>query len=159
MTMITRPIGFSVYTRLSLARVSECVGHGPFLVSLTCSHHDRKNRARVTERACTGSRAAGSDHTATLLKWPRIGFPRCLSSAGSWSVVRRCTYPSIHFFVSKSRSVVDCAHIQASTRKLADMLDSLVHAGNTRAVGTSTRADACACAGVPQPCLFEFTSL
>ena len=28
-----------------------------------------------------------------------------------------------------------------------------------RAVGTSTRADACACAGVPQPRLFEFTSL
>ena len=40
------------------------------------------------------------------------------------------------------------------------MLDSMVHAGNTRAVGTSTRADACACAcaGDPQPRLFEFTS-
>ena len=24
-------------------------------------------------------------------------------------MVRRCTYPSIHFFVSRSRSVVDCA--------------------------------------------------
>ena len=30
-------------------------------------------------------------------------------------MVRRCTYPSIHFFVSRSRSVVDCAHIQAFT--------------------------------------------
>ena len=30
----------------------------------------------------------------------------------------RCTYPSIHFFVSRSRSVVDCAHIQAFTLKL-----------------------------------------
>ena len=29
--------------------------------------------------------------------------------AKTWSVVRRCTYPSIHFFVSRSRSVVDCA--------------------------------------------------
>ena len=30
-------------------------------------------------------------------------------------MVRRCAYPSIHFFVSRSRSVVDCAHIQAFT--------------------------------------------
>ena len=27
-------------------------------------------------------------------------------------------YPSIHFFVSRSRSVVDCAHIQVFTLKL-----------------------------------------
>ena len=33
-------------------------------------------------------------------------------------MVRRCTYPSIHFFVSRSRSVVDCAHIQAFTKTL-----------------------------------------
>ena len=46
-----------------------------------------------------------------------------------------------------------------SQQKLAHLLDSLVHTGNTRAVGTSTRADACACAGVLQPRLFEFTSL
>ena len=46
-----------------------------------------------------------------------------------------------------------------SQQKLAHVLDSLVHTGNTRAVRTSTRADACACAGVPQPRLFEFTSL
>ena len=31
----------------------------------------------------------------------------------------RCAYPSIHFFVSRSRSVVDCAHIQAFTLKLS----------------------------------------
>ena len=38
---------------------------------------------RVTERACIGSHATGSDHTATLLKWPRIGFLRCgFSSRG-----------------------------------------------------------------------------
>ena len=30
----------------------------------------------------------------------------------------RCTYPSIHFFVSRSRSVVDCARVQAFTLKL-----------------------------------------
>ena len=28
-------------------------------------------------------------------------------------MVRRCIFPSFHFFVSSSRSVVDCAHIQA----------------------------------------------
>ena len=33
---------------------------------------------------------------------------------GCW----KCTYPSIHFFVSRSRSVVDRAHIQAFTLKL-----------------------------------------
>ena len=31
----------------------------------------------------------------------------------------RCTYPSIHFFVSRSRSVVDCAHVRAFTMKLS----------------------------------------
>ena len=46
-----------------------------------------------------------------------------------------------------------------SQQKLADMLDSLVHTGNTLAVGTSTRAVACAFTGGPQPRLFEFTSL
>ena len=51
------------------------------------------------------------------------------------------------------------ARVQTCTQKLADMLDSTVHARNTRAVGTSTHADACACAGVPQRRLFEFTSL
>ena len=60
--------------------------------------------------------------------------------------------------LSRSRSVACGAHIQAFTQKLAEVLDSFVHAGNTRAVGTSTRADACACAGDPQPRLFEFTS-
>ena len=39
--------------------------------------------AGVTERSCSGSHATGSDHTATLLKWPRIGFVRCgFSSRG-----------------------------------------------------------------------------
>ena len=48
--------------------------------SVSSSHEEM---ARVTERACTGSRATGSDHRATLLKWPRIGFPRCgFSSRG-----------------------------------------------------------------------------
>ena len=37
-------------------------------------------------------------------------------------MVRRCTYPSIHFFVSRSRSVVDCAHIQAFTLLLTKTL-------------------------------------
>ena len=31
-----------------------------------------------------------------------------------------CTYSSIHFFVSRSRSVARCAHIQAFTLKLQD---------------------------------------
>ena len=63
------------------------------------------------------------------------------------------------FFVSRSKSVVDCAHIRAFTvssqdhgrlpdehiskhsqQKPAHVLDSLVHTGNARAVGTSTRA-------------------
>ena len=73
------------------------------------------------------------------------------------------TYPSIHLLttlkLSRSRSVARRANIQAFSQKLEDMLESMVRAGNTRAVGTSTRADACACAGVPQPRLFEFTSL
>ena len=73
------------------------------------------------------------------------------------------TYPSIHLLttlkLSRSRSVARRAHIQAFVSKIADMLDSMVHAGNTRAVGTTTRADACAFAGVPQARLFEFTSL
>ena len=30
----------------------------------------------------------------------------------------RCTYPSIHFFVSRSRSVVDCVHILTFTLEL-----------------------------------------
>ena len=34
-------------------------------------------------------------------------------------MVRRYTYPSIHFFVSRSRSVVDCAHVRAFTLKLS----------------------------------------
>ena len=34
---------------------------------------------------------------------------------------RLCTYPSIHFFVSRSRSVVDCAHIQAFVCVVCDM--------------------------------------
>ena len=38
---------------------------------------------------------------------------RFLSNEGTVSVVRRCAFPSIHFFVSRSRSVVDCAHRQA----------------------------------------------
>ena len=38
---------------------------------------------------------------------------------GSWS---RCTYPSIHFFVSRSRSVVDCARVQAFTFLLTKTL-------------------------------------
>ena len=42
-----------------------------------------------------------------------------LSSVGSWS---RCTYPSIHFFVSRSRSVVDCARVQAFTFLLTKTL-------------------------------------
>ena len=73
------------------------------------------------------------------------------------------TYPSIHILttlkLSRSRSVARRAHVQSFVQKLADMLDSMVHAGNTRAVGTSTRADACACASDPQSRLFEFTSL
>ena len=87
--------------------------------------------------------------------YPRIHLPPdedtlkitvgCLASA----------YPSIHQLttlkLSRSLSVARRAHIQAFAQKLADVLDSMVHAGNTRAVGTSTRADACACAGDPQP--------
>ena len=34
-------------------------------------------------------------------------------------MVRRCTKPSIHFFVSRSQSVVDCANIQAFMLKLS----------------------------------------
>ena len=37
---------------------------------------------------------------------------------GCW----RCTYPSIHFFVSRSRSVVDCARVQAFTFLLTKTL-------------------------------------
>ena len=44
-------------------------------------------------------------------------------------------------------------------QKLAHVLDSLDQAGNTRAVGTSTRAVACAFTGGPQPRLFEFAPL
>ena len=36
-------------------------------------------------------------------------------------MVRRCTYPSIHFFVSRSRSVVDCARVQAFVCVVCDM--------------------------------------
>ena len=43
------------------------------------------------------------------------------------------TYPSIHILttlkISRSRSVARRAHIQAFVQKLADMLDSMVHAG------------------------------
>ncbi len=45
-----------------------------------------------------------------------------------------CTYPSIR--------TKTCRHVGLP--------------GKTRAVGTSTRADACACVGDPQPRLFEF---
>ena len=37
-------------------------------------------------------------------------------------MVRRCIYPSFHFFVSRSRSVADCAHIQAFTFLLTKTL-------------------------------------
>ena len=49
----------------------------------------------------------------------RYRYYRFSSSVGSWS---RCTYPSIHFFVSRSRSVVDCAHIRAFTFLLTKTL-------------------------------------
>ena len=72
---------------------------------------------------------------------------------------RLCAYPSTHVENLKITSVARRAHLQAIVQTLSVMLDSMVHAGDTRAVGTSTRADACACAGVPQPRLCEFTSL
>ena len=59
--------------------------------------------------------------------------------------------------LSRSRSVVSNAHIQVFAQKL-HVLDSLVRTAKKGAVGTYTRADTCACAGVPQPRLFEFTS-
>ena len=34
----------------------------------------------------------------------------------------RCTYPSFHFFVSRSRSIVDCARVQAFTFLLTKTL-------------------------------------
>ena len=49
----------------------------------------------------------------------RYRYYRFSYSVGSWS---RCTYPSIHFFVSRSRSVVDCAHIRAFTFLLTKTL-------------------------------------
>ena len=45
----------------------------------------RIDMARVTERACTGSHATRFDHTVTLLKWPRFGFPRCGFSSRGFS--------------------------------------------------------------------------
>ena len=45
---------FSLCTDLSNLPVSECVGHGPFLVGLTCSHHARNN--------CTGLTLQASNH-------------------------------------------------------------------------------------------------
>ena len=61
--------------------------------------------------------------------------------------------------LSRSRSVACQAHILALAQELALMLDFLVRtAKNEGAVGTSTRAEACAFTGDPQP-LFEFTSL
>ena len=63
----------------------------------------------------------------------RYRYCRFLSSARTLSVVRRCTNPSIHFFVSTSRSVVwqakngimfDCAHIQAFTSLSTKTLSS-----------------------------------
>ena len=49
--------------------------------------------------------------------------------------------------LSRSRSVVSDAHIQALAKKLAHVLDSLVRTGKNGAVGTSTRADACVFTG------------
>ena len=75
----------------------------------------------------------------------------------------RCTHPSVHLLttlkISRSPPVSRRAHVQAFVQKLADMFDSMVNAGTTRAAGTSTRAAACASASVPQPRLFESTSL
>ena len=63
-------------------------------------------------------------------------------------------------FSSQDHGRLSIARISKhSQQKLAHVLDSLVHTGNTRAVDTSTRADACAFTSDPQPRLFEFTSL
>ena len=57
-------------------------------------------------------------------------------------MVRRCTYPSIHFFVSRSRSVVDCAHIQAFTfisTKTLSSSRSVVDCAHNRAFTLSSQ--------------------
>ena len=51
---------------------------------------------------------------------------------------------------------VSSSTYRSSRKKTCRQLDSMVHAGNTRAVDTSTRAVACPCAGVPQSRLFEY---
>ena len=73
---------------------------------------------------------------------------------------RLCAYPSNNFFLSQDHGrLPDKCISKHSQQKLAHVLDSLVHTGNTRAVGTSTHAVACAFTSDPQPRLFEFTSL
>ena len=47
------------------------------------------------------------------MKLQTLQILQIFSSAGTWSVVRRCTYPSIHFFVSRSRSVARRVRVQA----------------------------------------------
>ena len=56
----------------------------------------------------------------------------------------RCTYPSIHFFVSRSRSVVDCACVQAFTFLLTKTLSrsrSVVDCAHIRAFATKNSED------------------
>ena len=78
----------------------------------------------------------------------------CLTSA----------YPSIHLSPCAGTLKITvgcplCTYPSVRNKKLALVLDSLDQAGNTRAVGTSTRAVACAFTGGPQPRLFEFAPL
>ena len=73
----------------------------------------------------------------------------CLTSA----------YPSIHKNSEDHGRLPDKHVSKHSQQRLAHVLDSLVHIGNTRVVGSSTRADACAFTGGPQPRWFELTLL
>ena len=83
--------------------------------------------------------------------------------ARSWSVVGGAHIQAFIVFtaltLSRSRSVAWQAHIHAFRTKTYTRVGLFCPHCKKGAVGTSTRADACACAGDPQPRLFEFTSL
>ena len=104
-----------------------------------------------------------NNRSAKKKQWLHI-FSSGMTLAGSWSVVSNAHIQAFTFLPrwnSQDHGRLSVMHISKHSHKnFAHVLDSLVRTAKEKgAVGTSTRADACAFTGDPQPRLFEFTSL
>ena len=134
----------------------KCFGSSDHLVlEPTGIYHSRQNNYRCTSVINSKTisvikkiteiffaELVNSKNNFVRMKLQTLQKMQILPSAGSWSVLRRRTHPSTHFFVSKSRSVVDCAHIQAFTFLLTKTLSrsrSVVDCAHIRAFTFSSQ--------------------